>query len=142
MEKNKKSFEERAAELVSRMTLEEKISQVSNTGAAIPRLDIPAYGYWSEASHGIFSPFKMKEMPVTSFPVCLALSQTWNRETVKNVAKAISDECRAYYNKEGDELHFYNPTINLERDPRNGRSDENFGEDAFLAGELAVSYIE
>lgn len=61
---------------------------------------------------------------------------------VKKVAKGISDEGRAYYNKDGDELHFYNPTINLERDPRNGRSDENFGEDAYLAGEMAVSYIE
>lgn len=146
MEKSQKaklSFEERAAELVSKMTLEEKISQLSNTGAPIPRLGIPAYGYWSEASHGVFSPFKMKEdMPVTSFPVCLALSQTWNPDMVREVAKGISDECRAYYNKDGDELHFYNPTINLARDPRNGRSDENFGEDAFLSGEMAASYIE
>lgn len=139
---NNLSFEERAAELVSKMTLEEKISQLSNTGAPIPRLNIPAYAYWSEASHGVFSPFKLKEMPVTSYPVCLALSQTWNPEMVKNVAKGISDEARAYYNKDGDELHYYNPTINLERDPRNGRSDENFGEDAYLAGELGASYIE
>ena len=138
----KRSFEERASDLISRMTLEEKISQLGNISAAIPRLGIPGYNYWSEASHGVYSPFKMKEMDVTSFPVCLALSQTWNRETVKKVAKAIADECRAYHNKDGDELHFYNPTINLARDPRNGRSDENFGEDPVLAGELAVSYVE
>lgn len=136
------SFEERAADLVSRMTLEEKISQLSNVSAAIPRLGVPFYNYMSEASHGFFGPFKFREMDVTSFPVCLAMSQSWDKEKIKKVTTAISDECRAYHNLNGDEIHFWCPTINLGRDPRNGRSDENFGEDPFLAGKMAASYIQ
>ena len=81
-------------------------------------------------------------MDVTSYPVCLAMSQSWDREKIKKVTTAISDECRAYNNLDGDELHFWCPTINLARDPRNGRSDENFGEDPYLAGKLAASYIQ
>ncbi|MCD7884312.1 MAG: glycoside hydrolase family 3 C-terminal domain-containing protein [Lachnospiraceae bacterium] len=136
------SFEERAADLVAHMTLEEKISQVGNLGAAIPRLGIPFYNYWSEASHGFFGPFKYRPMDVTSFPVCLAMSQSWDREKIKKVTEAISDECRAYHNIDGDELHMWCPTINMARDPRNGRSDENFGEDPFLTGKLSASYIQ
>lgn len=135
-------FEERAVDLVSKMTLEEKISQLGNHGAAIPRLDVPYYNYWSEASHGFFGPFKFRPMDVTSYPVCLAMSQSWDREKIKKVTSAISDECRAYNNIDGDELHMWCPTINLARDPRNGRSDENFGEDPYLAGKMAASYIQ
>lgn len=137
-----RSFEERAADLVSKMTLEEKVNELGNHGAAIPRLGIPYYNYWSEASHGFFGPFKFRPMDVTSYPVCLAMSQSWDREKIKKVTTAISDECRAYNNLDGDELHFWCPTINLARDPRNGRSDENFGEDPFLAGKMAASYIQ
>lgn len=135
------SCKERAVDLVSRMTLEEKISQLGNLGAAIPRLGIPFYNYWSEASHGYFGPFKYRPMDVTSFPVCLAMSQSWDVEKVHKVAEAISDECRAYYNEDGDELHMWCPTVNMARDPRNGRSDENFGEDPYLTGKLATAYI-
>lgn len=136
------SFEERAADLVSKMTLEEKVSQVGNQAAAIPRLGIPAYNYWSEASHGCFGPVKDREMNFTSYPVCLAMSQSWDTEKLKQVTEAISDEARAYANIDGDELHFWCPTINLARDPRNGRSDENFGEDPCLAGKMAANYIQ
>lgn len=135
-------FKERAADLVAHMTLEEKISQAGNLGTAILRLGIPFYNYWSEASHGYFGPFKYRPMEVTSFPVCLAMSQSWDRKLIKKVTEAISDECRAYYNTDGDELHMWCPTINMARDPRNGRSDENFGEDPYLTGQLAVSYIQ
>ena len=137
-----RTFEERAADLVSKLTLEEKMNQVSNHGAAIPRLEIPYYNYWSEASHGFFGPFKFKPMDVTSYPVCLAMSQSWDTEKLKKVTDSIADECRAYYNTCGDELNMWCPTINLARDPRNGRSDENFGEDPYLAGKLAVAYIK
>lgn len=137
-----RSFEERAADLVSRMTLEEKIMQVSNNAAAIPRLGLPKYDYWSEASHGFFGPFETKEMDATSYPVCLAMSQSWDREKMKEVASAIGDECRALHNTEGIELHMWCPTINMARDPRNGRSDENFGEDPYLGGKMAASYIQ
>lgn len=135
-------FKERAADLVAHMTLEEKISQVGNLGSAISRLGILFYNYWSEASHGYFGPFKYRPMDVTSFPVCLAMSQSWDREMIKKVTEAISDECRAYYNTDGDELHMWCPTINLARDPRNGRSDENFGEDPYLTGQLAICYVQ
>lgn len=142
MSECKKSFEERAAELVAQMTLEEKIGQVSNNACAIPRLNIPAYDYWSEASHGFFGPFETKEMDVTSYPVCLAMSQSWDTEKIRKVTEAISDECRAHHNLNDVELHMWCPTINLARDPRNGRSDENFGEDPYLAGKMAASYIQ
>ena len=136
------SFEERAADLVSKMTLEEKIMQVGNNAAAIPRLGLPRYDYWSEASHGFFGPFEVKPMDVTSYPVCLAMSQSWDREKIKKVTTAISDEIRAHHNVNDVELHMWCPTINLARDPRNGRSDENFGEDPYLAGKMAASYIQ
>jgi beta-glucosidase len=136
------SFEERAADLVSRMTLEEKVSQVGNQASAIPRLGLPFYNYWSEASHGCFGPFKSKEMNFTSYPVCLAMAQSWDTDKLKEVTSAIADEARAYANTEGDELHFWCPTINMARDPRNGRSDENFGEDPLLSGKMAASYIQ
>lgn len=135
------SFEERAADLVSRMTLEEKILQVGNNAAAIPRLGLPRYDYWSEASHGFFGPFEIRPMDVTSYPVCLAMSQSWDREKMEKVTSAISDEIRAHHNLNDIELHMWCPTINLARDPRNGRSDENFGEDPVLAGKMAASYI-
>ena len=137
-----RSFEERAADLVSRMTLEEKISQLGNRAAPIPHLGVPRYNYWNEASHGYFAPFQHHMLDVTSFPVCLAMSQTWDPELIKKVANVISDEVRVYHNTDGDELHMWCPTINLARDPRNGRSDENFGEDPFLAGKLAAKYVQ
>ena len=137
-----RTFEERAADLVSKMTLEEKITQVGNNAGAIPRLGLLRYDYWSEASHGFFGPFEVKPMDVTSFPVCLAMSQSWDREKIKQVTKTISDECRAHHNLHDVELHMWCPTINMARDPRNGRSDENFGEDPFLGGKMAASYIQ
>ncbi len=136
------SFAERAADLVSKMTLEEKISQVGNNASAIPHLGLPRYDYWSEASHGFFGPFEVRPMDVTSYPVCLAMSQSWDRDKIKKVTTAISDEIRAHHNLDNVELHMWCPTINLARDPRNGRSDENFGEDPVLAGKMAASYIQ
>ncbi len=137
-----RTFEERACDLVSKMTLEEKITQVGNKASAIPRLGVPAYDYWSEASHGYFGPFTQHMMDVTSYPVCLAMSQSWDRDKIKRVTTAISDEIRAHHNAKGIELHMWCPTVNLGRDPRNGRSDENFGEDPVLAGRMAASYIQ
>jgi beta-glucosidase len=135
------SFEERAVDLVSRMTPEEKIFQVGSYGAPIARLGVPAYNYWSEASHGLIGPFRNIEEDVTSYPVCLGLSNTWNREMILEVGKMISDEARAYHNLYGDPLHYWCPTINLSRDPRNGRNDEGFGEDPYLSGVLCAAYI-
>lgn len=138
------TFEQRAAELVSQMTLEEKIAQVGVYTPAIPRLGIPAYHYTNEASHGIFllNYVNSNRYDVTSYPVCLAMSQSWDEEKLKKVTSAIADEARAYSNENGETLNFFCPTINMARDPRNGRSDENFGEDPFLAGRMAVAYIK
>lgn len=138
-----RSFEERATDLVSKMTLEEKITHVGVYSAAIPRLGVSAYHYTNEASHGVFllNYVNVNKYDVTSYPVCLAMSQSWDCDKMKKVTSAISDEARAYSNEKGETLNFFCPTINLARDPRNGRSDENFGEDPYLAGKMAASYI-
>lgn len=137
------SFEERAADLVSRMTLEEKISWCGTWTAPIPRLGIPAWHFSNEASHGInaLNYINDKAYNVTSFPVCLAMGQSWDREKIGAVTKAISDEIRAAHNIGDESLSFWCPTINLSKDPRNGRSDENFGEDPYLGGKMAAAYI-
>ena len=136
-----RSFEERALDLVSRMTLEEKISQLSFDAPAIPRLGIRAWTWWNEASHGVipvFSPFA----EASSFPVCLAMANSWDPALVKEVSSAISDEMRALYNLYGKELDYWCPTVNMGRDPRWGRNDEAFGEDPLLAGSLAAAYVQ
>lgn len=138
------SFEERAADLVSRMTLEEKISWCGTWTAPIPRLNIPGWHFSNEASHGInaLNYVNDKGYNVTSFPVCLAMAQSWDREKIRKVTEAISDEIRAAHNIGGESLSFWCPTINLSKDPRNGRSDENFGEDPYLGGKMAAAYIQ
>ena len=138
------SFEERAADLVSRMTLEEKISWCGTWTTPIPRLGVPAWHYSNEASHGInaLNYINDKAYNVTSFPVCLAMGQSWDREKIKKVTRAISDEIRAARNIGDETLSFWCPTINLSKDPRNGRSDENFGEDPYLGGKMAAAYIQ
>lgn len=138
------SFEERAADLVSRMTLEEKISWCGTWTAPIPRLGLPGWHFANEASHGVnaFNYINEKGYNVTSFPVCLAMGQSWDTEKMKEVTKAVSDEIRAAHNIGDESLSFWCPTINLSKDPRNGRSDENFGEDPFLGGKMAAAYIQ
>jgi beta-glucosidase len=141
---NEKTFEERAAYLVGQMTLEEKISHLGVAPPAIPRLGIPEYSFTNEAAHGLFliNYVNSKEYDVTAFPVCLAMSQSWDVDKLRAVGDAISDEARAYRNVRGDFCNFFTPTVNLGRDPRNGRSDEAFGEDPLLAGRLASAYIQ
>ncbi len=130
----------RAADLVSRLTREEKIGQLGSSAPAVPRLGIRAFNYWNEASHGVIPVFQHFE-EATSFPCCLALSSTWNPELAERVASAISDEMRALYNISGKELSYWCPTVNMGRDPRWGRNDEAFGEDPLLAGKLAAAYV-
>lgn len=138
------TFEERAADLCSRMTLEEKIMWVGAWPGPIPRLGVPAHHFANEASHGINALNYVNENKynVTVFPVCLAMGQSWDPEKIKKVTGVISDEIRAVHNIGNESLSFWCPTINLSRDPRNGRSDENFGEDPYLGGKLAVAYIQ
>ena len=134
-------FEARAADLVGRLTLDEKIHQLVHTASAIPRLGVREWDWWNEASHGVIPAVFQIFDEATSFPTCLAMSQTWNPELIEKVSTAISDEMRALWNTIGKELDYWCPTVNMGRDPRWGRNDENFGEDPFLAGKLASAYV-
>ncbi len=128
---------ERAADLVSRMTLEEKINQVGHGTDAIMRLGVKDYNYWNEALHGV-----ARSGLATSFPSSKAMSSTWDLPLIFQTATAISDEARIYNNTKGKGLIYWCPTINMSRDPRWGRDEENYGEDPFLTGKIAVEYIK
>ena len=128
---------ERAVDMVSRMTLEQKIDQVGHQTSAIATLGLKGYNYWSEAIHGV-----ARSGLATSFPVSKALSSTWDLPLIFDVATAISDECRIYNNTQGKGLIYWCPTINMSRDPRWGRDEENYGEDPWLTGRIAVEFIK
>ncbi|MBX5439214.1 MAG: glycoside hydrolase family 3 protein, partial [Thermoflavifilum sp.] len=121
---------ERIRDLLGRMTLEEKVSQLQNASAAIPRLHIPAYNWWSEALHGV-----ARSGVATIFPEPIGMAASFDDSLVYEVATAISDEARAMY-KEGAArgryeqyggLTFWTPNINIFRDPRWGRGQETYG---------------
>jgi len=136
--------EQRAADLVSRMTLDEKVLQMQNSAPAIPRLTIPAYDWWNEALHGV-----ARAGLATVFPQAIGLAATWDTELMHHVAETISTEARAKYHealRQGDHsryhgLTFWSPNINIFRDPRWGRGQETFGEDPFLTSRMAVAFI-
>ncbi len=138
------SFEARAADLVRRMTLEEKVSQMTDVAPAVERLGVPAYNWWNEALHGV-----ARSGLATVFPQAIGLAATWNDSLVFRMATVISDEARAKHHDHArrDErqryqgLTFWSPNINLFRDPRWGRGQETYGEDPFLAGRLAVQFV-
>ncbi|MDF2770558.1 MAG: glycoside hydrolase family 3 domain protein [Geminicoccaceae bacterium] len=137
-------FEQRAADLVSRMTLEEKVSQMKDVAPAIERLGIPAYNWWNEALHGV-----ARSGLATVFPQAIGFAATWNDSLIFRMATAISDEGRAKHHEyvrnnsfgRYQGLTFWSPNINIFRDPRWGRGQETFGEDPFLTGRLAVQFI-
>ena len=124
----------RAAALVAKMTLAEKVSQLGNNAPAIKRIGLPSYGYWTECLHGVVT-----HKPVTSFPQPLAMGNSWNPELIYKIYNAVSDEARAMNRSRGLHLTMYSPaTVNMgTRDPRWGRIEENFSEDPLLVGELA-----
>jgi beta-glucosidase len=136
--------EERIKELISQMTLEEKVSQLSYTSAAIPRLGIPEYNWWNECLHGV-----ARAGIATVFPQAIALAATFDDEFVEKVAGAISDEARAKYNeavKQGNRgkywgLTFWTPNINIFRDPRWGRGQETYGEDPYLTTRIGLAMV-
>ncbi len=130
---------QRAAGMVAKMTLEEKIGQTGNQTPAIKRIGLPAYNYYSgEALHGL-----VRGGPVTSFPLPLAMACSWNPALALEVYTAVSDEARAYNKKDNVGLAYYSPqTLNLHRDPRWGRCEEAPGEDPCLAGAWAVNVIK
>jgi beta-glucosidase len=139
------AIEKRIADLVSRMTLEEKVSQMMNESAAIPRLDIPAYNWWNECLHGV-----ARAGRATVFPEPIGLAATWDPALLFRMATAVSTEARAKHNefvrkgKRGiyQGLTFWTPNINLVRDPRWGRGMETYGEDPYLVGRMAVQFIK
>lgn len=128
------SFEERAADLVSRMTLEEKASQMSNVAAPIQRLGVSVYNYWREGLHGV-----ARQGKATSFPTSLAMSNTWNRDLVYKMADITATEARGKNPKTN--LSYWSPTVNLARDPRWGRNEETYGEDPYLTGQLGIAFV-
>ncbi len=135
----------RAADLVSRMTLDEKVLQMQNSAPAIPRLGIPVYDWWNEALHGV-----ARAGLATVFPQAIGLAATWDTTLMHRIAETISTEARAKYNEaiRNDDhsryrgLTFWSPNINIFRDPRWGRGQETYGEDPFLTSRMAVAFIK
>ena len=130
------TYKERLADLISLMTVDEKIKQLITRADAIPRLGLPAYNYWSEALHGVLA------SGVTSFPQGVALGATWDPDLVKRIAAVISDEARVKNVTEHKGLTYWSPTINIARDPRWGRNEESYSEDPYLLSRLAVSFVK
>lgn len=136
--------EQRVADLVSRMTLEEKVGQMMDRAPAIPRLGVPEYNWWNEGLHGV-----ARSGLATVFPQAIGMAATWNDSLVLAEATAISNEARAKYHEylRNDKhlryqgLTIWSPNINLFRDPRWGRGQETYGEDPFLTGSLAVQFV-
>ncbi len=138
------SIEQRVNDLVSRMTLEEKVSQMRDHAVAIPRLGVPKYDWWNEGLHGVaFAGY------ATNFPQVIGMASTWDTSLVHRMAETISTEARAKYNqamRDNDHemffgLTFWAPNVNIFRDPRWGRGQETYGEDPFLTGRMAVAFV-
>ncbi|WP_026504740.1 glycoside hydrolase family 3 C-terminal domain-containing protein [Butyrivibrio sp. NC3005] len=144
-DKKQKEYEDRARELVSKMTLDEKVSQTLNHAAAIERLGIKAYDWWNEGLHGV-----ARAGVATVFPQAIGLAATFDEDLAEEVADAVSTEARAKYNmqqKYNDTdiykgLTFWSPNVNIFRDPRWGRGQETFGEDPYLTTRMGVRYVE
>ncbi len=139
------SVDDRVEDLISRMTIHEKVTQLFNHAEAIDRLGVPAYDWWNECLHGVARAGK-----ATVFPQAIGLSATFDQDLMFRVADAISDEARAkhhYYVANNIRsiytgLTFWTPNINIFRDPRWGRGQETYGEDPFLTGRMAVNFIK
>ncbi len=135
----------RAKELVAKMTVEEKMSQLLYNSPAIERLGIKDYNWWNEGSHGV-----ARAGTATVFPHAIAMASTFDPELVGTVADVISTEGRAKYNmhvKFGDHdifkgLTFWAPNINIFRDPRWGRGHETYGEDPVLTSRMGVAFVK
>ncbi len=138
------SIEERVDDLLSRMTLEEKVSQLVNGASAIERLGIPGYNWWNECLHGVARAGK-----ATVYPQAIGLAATWDTYLMRRVAVSISDEARAKHHefvRKGKRgiytgLTFWSPNINIFRDPRWGRGMETYGEDPYLTGRMGIEFV-
>jgi beta-glucosidase len=140
------TFEERAADIVSRLTLEEKIAQMLNKTPAIERLGIPPYDWWNECLHGV----ARTGYKVTVFPQAIGMAAGWDQTAMRQMADYTATEGRAIYNtasSKGDYriyhgLTYWTPNINIFRDPRWGRGQETYGEDPFLTAALASNFVQ
>ena len=139
------SIDERVNDLVSQLTLEEKVSQMLHYSPAIERLGIPAYNWWNECLHGV-----ARAGTATVFPQAIGMAATFDEDLLYEVAKVTSDEARAKYHefqRKGDHgiykgLTFWSPNVNIFRDPRWGRGHETYGEDPYLTSRLGVGFIK
>jgi beta-glucosidase len=137
-------LEQRVDDLIGRMTLEEKVSQMRDHAVAIPRLSIPKYDWWNEGLHGVaFAGY------ATNFPQVIGMAATWDTDLVHQMGETVSTEARAKYNEamRHDQreaffgLTFWGPNINIFRDPRWGRGQETYGEDPFLTSRMGVAFV-
>jgi beta-glucosidase len=134
----------RVQDLIARMTLEEKTSQLVNVAPAVPRLHVPAYNYWTEGLHGIGM-----DGVATVFPQAIGYAASWNTSLVHGMADIIGTEGRARYHEalrhdvhaQNEGLTVWSPNINIFRDPRWGRGQETYGEDPFLTSQIGFAYI-
>jgi len=139
------SPQERAKDLVSKMTLKEKVSQLGNDASAVERLGVPAYNYWNESLHGV-----ARAGTATMFPQAIAMAAIFDESILKKVGDICSTEARAKYNqnkKNGDTgiykgLTIWSPNINIFRDPRWGRGQETYGECPFLTSRLGIAFVK
>ncbi|HZI54960.1 MAG TPA: glycoside hydrolase family 3 N-terminal domain-containing protein, partial [Chitinophagaceae bacterium] len=137
---------QRVNDLVSRLTLEEKVAQMMNHAPAIDKLGIPAYDWWNEVLHGVArTPYR-----VTVFPQAIGMAATWDTSSLFKMADYAALEGRAVYNKAVQQgragerylgLTYWTPNINIFRDPRWGRGQETYGEDPYLTATLASSFV-
>jgi len=141
----RKTIDERVADLVSRLTLEEKAEQMMNNAPGVTRLGVLPYSWWNESLHGV-----ARTGRATVFPQNIGLAATFDEDLIKRIGVAISDEAWAKYNiaqklenySQYSGLTFYAPNINIFRDPRWGRGQETFGEDPFLTSHMGVAYVK
>lgn len=135
----------RVQDLVSRMTLKEKISQMLFTAPAIDRLDVAQHNWWNEGLHGLG-----RAGVATVFPQAIGLAATWNAELMHDVATAVSDEARAKHHEAARQglhemytgLTYWSPNVNIFRDPRWGRGQETYGEDPYLTAKMGVAFVK
>ncbi len=140
----KASVPARVDDLISRMTLDEKAAQMSDHAAAIPRLGIPAYGWWNEGLHGL-----ARAGYATVFPQAIAMAATWDPALVQLEGSVVSTEAREIYNRVPQNadharyhgLTIWSPNINIFRDPRWGRGQETYGEDPYLTSQIGVAFV-
>jgi beta-glucosidase len=139
-------FSKRVQDLLSRLTLDEKVAMMNHTAQGVPRLGIPSYNFWNEALHGV-----ARNGRATVFPQTIGMAATWDKDLIHQIATAISDEARAKYHEalrcngcteQYQGLTFWSPNVNIFRDPRWGRGQETWGEDPFFTGEMASEFVK